>query len=225
MDFQARIDELGEKLKKEAHEFNKERVKQQEEAAPAASPVDFYDLQRVKMNKEAEKAYPRGASTLVKRIADEALRDLSRSHKEAEVKSEYWEERGDKEKAQMEKDQYMQERFLPAVEMVIIASTPDEVLNAKDILSEFDKLSFEYGPGYTASYIRTAYGDQLGNASNQSDGYVRDAIERIKFLAGDGQIRTAYGLAKRTKDEIDNGRHTSNEVDYDLLTRIVTMVD
>lgn len=222
MDNKSSFDEFFDQLKQEGRELRRhkpEEVEQQE------SPVDIYDQNRIKMREEAKKVYPRGASTLLKQIAEDALGELAHAHREAEVKSEYWEQRGDKEKAKLEKDQYIQEKFLPSVEMVIIASTPDEVLNAKDILDEFDKLSFEYGPGYTASYIRTAYGDQLGNTSNQSDGYVRDAVERIKFLAESGQIRTAYGLANRAKDEIDKGRHTANDVDYELLTRVVTMVD
>lgn len=185
--------------------------------------VDLYDKNRVKNLKESKKVMPRGASTLMKKIAEEALGGLARQKKRAEVDSDYWKERGDKERAQMVKDQYMEECFLPAVEMVVISATPDEVLNAKDILSAFDDVTFEYGPGYTASYIRTAYGDQLGNASNLSDGYVRDMISRIKYLASSDQIRAAYGLAKKVKDEIDNGNHTSSEDDYQMIARVATL--
>lgn len=196
---------------------------QMEEATPLPQPVDLYDQNRIRMREESKKVFPHGASTLTKKIADEALAELARSHRDAEGKSDYWESRGDKVRAKMVKDQYMEEKFLPAVEMVIIASTPDEVLNAKDILSAFDEQTFEYGPGYTASYIRTAYGDQLGNASNGSDGYVKDVVERVKFLAGDGQIRAAYGLAKKAKEEIDNGSHQADDVDYEIITRVASI--
>jgi hypothetical protein len=185
--------------------------------------VDIYQQNVNKMRKEFRKSYPRGASTLTKKIAEEALDGLARQKRKAEVDSDYWKERGDKERAKMVKDQYMEECFLPAVEMVIIAATPDEVLNAKDILSSFDELSFEYGPGYTASYIRTAYGDQLGNTSNRSDGYVRENIRRIKGLAASDQIRAAYCLAKKVKDEIDNGNHTCSEDDYQMIARVATL--
>lgn len=222
MDFQTRLDEYAESLKKEAHEFNKKRFEKQEEPE-MASPVDLYDQNRIKMREENKKVFPHGASTLTKKIADEALAELARSHRDAEGKSDYWESRGDKVRAKMVKDQYMEEKFLPAVEMVIIASTPDEVLNAKDILSAFDEQTFEYGPGYTASYIRTAYGDQLGNASNGSDGYVKDVVERVKFLAGDGQIRAAYGLARKAKEEIDNGSHQADDTDYEVITRVASI--
>lgn len=196
---------------------------QVEEEVPLQQPVDLYDQNRVKMMEESKKVFPHGASTLTKKIADEALAELARSHRDAEGKSDYWESRGDKVRAKMVKDQYMEEKFLPAVEMVIIASTPDEVLNAKDILNAFDEQTFEYGPGYTASYIRTAYGDQLGNASNGSDGYVKDVVERVKFLAGDGQIRAAYGLANKAKEEIDNGSHQADDTDYEIITRVASI--
>ena len=117
----------------------------------------------------------------------------------------------------------MEEHFLPSVEMVVMASNPDEVLNAKEVLDAFDEQTFEYGPGYTASYIRTAYGDQLGNASNQSDGYVKDAVQRLHYLANTAQIRAAYGLAKKLKEEIDEGEHTSSPDDYEVITRIATI--
>lgn len=189
----------------------------------ASQPVDYYQQQQVEFKDNLRKAIPRGASTLTKEIAEEALSDLAKSKKRAEVDSNYWKERGDKDRAEMVKQQYMEEKFLPAVEMVVIASTPDEVLNSKDILSEFDDLTFEVGPGYTASYIRAAYQDQLGNASNQSDGYVREAISRIKYLANSDQIRAAYGVAKKLKEEIDNGDHTAEDADYELITRVATI--
>ena len=186
-------------------------------------PKDLYNETEKSLRDESRKTYPHGASTLMKKIAEEGLQALARAKKRAEVDSEYWKERGDEERAELVKQQYIEDHFLPTVEMVIIASTPDEVLNAKDVLKEFDDLTFEYGPGYTASYIRTAYGDQLGNASNSSDGYVRETVERIKMLAANDQIRAAYGMAKKLKDEIDKGNHTADDIDYEVITRVATI--
>lgn len=186
-------------------------------------PVDVYKRGVNARKEEGKKSYPRGASTLIKKIAEEELRKLAKIKKRAEMDSEYWKVRGEKERAQMVKDQYMEEHFLPAVELLVVASTPDEVLNAKDVLREFDKLTFEYGPGYTASYLRTAYNDQLGNTSSRSDGYVRDMIERIKVLSASDQIRAAYGIARKLKDEIDNGEHTADSQDYEIISRVVSI--
>ena len=186
-------------------------------------PVDIYQKQQAEFTDNLRKSIPHGASTLTNKIAEEALGELAAAKKRAEVKSDYWRERGDKDRAEMVKQQYMEENFLPAVEMVIIASTPDEVLNAKDVLKKFDELTFEYGPGYTATYIRAAYQDQLGNASNQSDGYVKDQIQRLKYLCSSDQIRAAYGVANKLKQEIDNGEHTADDADYEIILRVATI--
>ena len=220
MDINDRIDAYA---KEELRALEENREDEPEDVNEIPEKVDIYKQNVNKMREESKKVVPRGASTLLKKIAEEALGGLARQRKRAEVDSDYWLARGDKERAQMVKDQYIEECFLPAVEMMIISATPDEVLNAKDILSAFDEQTFEYGPGYTASYIRTAYGDQLGNASNTSDGYVRDTLSRIKYLASSDQIRAAYGLAKKLKDEIDNGDHTSSEDDYQIITRVATL--
>lgn len=186
-------------------------------------PVDVYQNNITERAEKVYKPTPRGASTLTKEIAKEELEKLAKLKRRAEADAEYWKGLGDKERAQMVKDQYIEDHFLPAVELVVVSSTPDEVLNAKDVLKEFDKLSLQYGPGYTASYIRTAYNDQLGNASSASDGYVVDAVERIKWLAAMDQIRAAYGMAKKVKEEIDNGDHTASDTDYEIITRVSTI--
>lgn len=193
------------------------------EEQPIPQPIDWYQREASKRRDVMSKPVQRGASTLTNEIAEEALNDLAKFKKRAEMDAEYWRMRGDKEREQMVKSQYIEEHFLPAVEMVIIASTPDEVLNSKDVLKEFDDLSMQYGPGYTASYIRTAYGDQLGNASNQSDGYIKDTVERIRYLVANDQIRIAYGIAKKAKDDIDNGRNTADDVDYEIISRVVSI--
>ena len=216
--------ELRESIEKATNELFKENPREDmPEVEPAPTPVDYYQMNADKRQRMAEKAVLRGASTLTKKIAKEVLEELVRHKRRADADAEYWLGTGDKERSQMVKDQYIEDHFLPSIETVVMASTPDEVLNAKDILKEFDDLSMQYGPGYTASYIRTAYGDQLGNASAASDGYVVDAVERIKGLAANNQIRAAYGMAKKLKDDIDKGEHTADSQDYEILSRVVSI--
>ena len=221
-DINSRIDEIA---KEELIDLKNGRdiVDETETEVEEARPVDIYKQNAKKRKSFEDQTSVRGASTLTKKIAEEALGELARAHKRAEVDSDFYKSRGEDDKAKMIKDQYIEEKFLPSVEMVIIASTPDEVLNSKDILKAFDELSMEYGPGYTASYIRTAYGDQLGNATSQSDGYVKENVERIKYLSATDQIRSAYGLAKKLKDEIDNGEHTADDNDYEIIARVVSI--
>lgn len=220
MDINSRIDEIA---NEELNAIKQGRRDELVDVKSSPEKVDIYQQNVNKMREEAKKTRPRGASTLTKEIAEEELGKLAKLKKRAEMDAEYWKDRGDKERAQMVKDQYIEDHFLPAVEMVVIASTPDEVLNAKDILKAFDDLSMQYGPGYTASYISTAYEDQLGNASSRSDGYVQSMVERIKVLSATDQIRAAYGVAKKLKDEIDNGDHMADDTDYEIISRVASI--
>ena len=78
--------------------------------------------------------------------------------------------------------------------------------------------------GYSASYIRQAYGDLLGkdieDKFGASDPFVHEAIMRIKSLVFMDNIRSAVGLAKQTKERVDKGEHMASEDDYALLSRV-----
>lgn len=189
-----------------------------------SEPVDYYQQTRKKIDAEKEKSYPRGTSTLTKQIAEEAIDNLNKVYRRAKADADYLNKRKEQDRANIVKQQYIEENFLPTVEMLVISATPDEILNSKEILKALDDLSMEYGPGYTASYIRTAYGNQLGNASSSSDGYVRSAVERLKFLADSDQIRAAYGVAKKLKEQIDNGEHLCSDEDYEIITRVASIM-
>ena len=217
------IHEAAESMKMEFLAKSPDVESSKEDVDEVQEKVDIYQQNVNKRNDFVDKPKTHGATTLLNETATEVLADLGRAQKRAAVDSDYYRERGEDDRAQMVKDQYIEEKFLPAVEMLVIASTPDEVLNARDVLSKFDELSMEYGPGYTESYIRTAYGDQLGNASYQSDGYVRGQMERLAYLSASDQIRAAYNLANKLKREIDNGEHVSSDDDYEVISRVATI--
>ena len=117
----------------------------------------------------------------------------------------------------------MQENFLPAVEIVVNSTSPDEVLNSEKALSELDKYALleGAGKGYTASYIRQAYGNVLGQKEGRSDASVRSEIIRMNMLLDDGQVRTAYGIANKLKDKIDKGEAQADDADYEMIGRVV----
>ena len=131
---------------------------------------------------------------------------------------------GDKARAKMMVQQYMEESFLPAVEAVVNYTSPDELLNCKEALSALDSMAIGDGSmkGYTAAYVRQAYGDQLGQKEGESDPTVVDAVRRIHMLVSDDQYRTAVGLAKKLKKSIDDGQNIASDEDYALLGRIVS---
>ena len=77
-------------------------------------------------------------------------------------------------------------------------------------------------PSYTANYIRQAYGNQLGQVEGRSDPSVRSDIRRINMLLDEGQVRTAVGIANKLKDKIDKGDAMADDVDYNLIGRVVS---
>ena len=201
------------------------------EAPTPYVPTDIYKNNQSVRREESRKTRPNGSSALVM-AATQAVVDgdgaegLAHAHKRAEDDSELYRKRGEHDRAEIAKRQYMEEHFLPAVETVISYTSPDELLNCKDALSKLDKYVFGSGnsTGYTAAYIRSAYGDLLGQDINhrfgESDPTVVEAVRRIKFLADSDDVRTAVGLAKQLKRQIDDGQHLAADDDYALIGRV-----
>ena len=117
----------------------------------------------------------------------------------------------------------MEEQFLPAVEVVIEYSSPDELLNCKEALAALDKMALGVGSmsGYTAAYVRQAYGNVLGQKRGGDDQAVANEIMKIKSLVASDQMRAAVNAATRLKQKIDNGERQASPEDYAILGRMV----
>lgn len=199
-----------------------------EEVSTESTPIDVYQRTRDNINEVNRKSYPKGSSAIVN-MAVVSLIDgygaegLAKAYKRAKDEVAALKSKGERGRADLMRRQYMQEDFLPAVEIVVNSTSPDEVLNSKKALDELDKyvLLEGSGKGYTASYIRQAYGNQLGQQKGRSDASVRSGVMRINALLDSGQVRTAYGLANKLKDRIDNGQAMADDIDYELIGRIV----
>ena len=91
-------------------------------------------------------------------------------------------------------------------------------------MEELDKYALleGSGKGYTATYIRQAYGNQLGQQEGRSDATVRSGVMRINSLLDDGQVRTAIGVANDLKAKIDRGEAMADEIDFDLIGRLLS---
>ena len=193
-------------------------------------PTDIYRLRANARYDEAQKSRPKGSSKLVKAVTECIINGdgggggLARSKRKAEDDSDVIAQSGDKARAKMLRQQYMEECFLPSVEAVINYTSPDELLNCKEALNALDSMALGDGSmkGYTAAYVRQAYGDQLGQKEGESDPAVIDAVRRIRKLVDDDQYRTAVGLAKKLKKSIDDGENIASDEDYALLGRIVS---
>ena len=135
---------------------------------------------------------------------------------------EYYKDKGEKDRQEIAKQQYMEEHFIPAIEVVVNYTSPDELLNCSEALKALDKYALGVGrtAGYTAAYVRQAYGDQLGQVNGKSDAVVIDEVRRIKKLADKGEIRVAVGIASRIKKQIDNGDRMADDDDYALIGRV-----
>lgn len=191
-------------------------------------PVDIYQRNMDRVREVSQKTYPRGSSSAVN-MSVYAVVDgmggegLAHAYHEAKEDVDALKARGERGRADIRRQQYMQENFLPAVEIVVNSTSPDEVLNSKKALENLDKYAMleGTGQGYTATYIRQAYANQLGRQTGRSDPSVRSGVIRINSLLDNGEVRTAVGIANKLKDQIDRGDAMADDVDYELIGRVV----
>lgn len=190
--------------------------------------IDVYQRDRDRASDVNRKTFPKGSSKAVEMSAYAVIdgvgaEGLAKAYRKAQCDIDALKERGERGRAEIMRQQYMQEDFLPAVEIVVNSTSPDEVLNNKRALNELDKYALleGSGKGYTATYIRQAYGTQLGQKEGRSDASVRSDVMRISALLDNGQVRTAVGIANKLKDKIDRGENQADDVDYELIGRVV----
>lgn len=196
---------------------------------PTPEPVDLYQRDRNRIRDVNAKSFPKGASAIVNTAVNAVVdgmggEGLARAYKRAQDDADSLADQGEKGRAELRRKQYMEENFLPAVEIVVNSTSPDELLNSKSGLEELDKYVLlptrGSGKGYTAAYIRQAYGNQLGQVAGRSDDTVRSGVMRINALLNDGQIRAAFGMANKLKEQIDKGERQSDDIDYELISRV-----
>lgn len=192
-------------------------------------PVDIYQRNMDRIIETNQKSFPKGSSRAVDMslyavIDGVGAEGLAHAYHEAEEDIDTLKERGERGRVEVRRNQYMQEYFLPAVEIVVNSTSPDEVLNSKRALDMLDKYALleGSGKGYTATYIRQAYGNQLGRQEGRSDSSVRSDVMRINAMLDSGQIRTAVGVANKIKDKIDRGDAMADDIDYELISRVVS---
>lgn len=196
--------------------------------------TDVYDLRSKAARREARMRRPRGSSPVVLAATKAAVsgdgvpaNGLAQAYKRAKEAVIALKVKGEPGRADLASKQYMEERFLPAVETIIRFSSPDELLNCKDALRELDKYALGVGSmsGYTASYVRSAYGDLLGKdldgRFDKSDPAISRMVMRIRILSDKGDVRNAIGVAKQAKKQVDDGKNMASEYDYDLISRVV----
>lgn len=200
-----------------------------------AAPTDLYKRNAGSARAEQKKRRPNGSASIVKAVTKSVVTGdgqrgagLAPAYKKARDDSDFFKKRGEEDRAEIVRNQYMEERFLPAVEAVIAYSSPDELLNCREALAALDQYALGVGKtnGYTAQYVRSAYGNALGEdysaRTGKSDDYVTRIVYRIKMLANGGSNREAISLAVSAKKDIDEGAHIASDGDYALIGRVAS---
>lgn len=218
-----------EDLEKRIKEANDRFVSEEEEVVveEQSSPTDLLQEQRRIDREYANKSFPRGSRAQVLATVEDVINgvgtdSLGQAYERAKDDAEAVDKMGDHRRAQIIKNQYMQERFLPAVEVVVNFTSPDELLNCKKGLDTLDQYALGVGSmsGYTAAYIREAYGDSLGQAQAVSAPEVADAVYKINGFLDTNQMVLARSLAKRIKEKVDDGKTIASEEDYEFLLNV-----
>ena len=211
---------------------NQERERLRNIAEPpedSVETIDIYQRNRDRAYDVNKKKYPKGSSQAVNMSVYAVIdgmggEGLAKAYKRAQDDVDALKDQGERGRAEIRRQQYMQENFLPAVEIVVNSTSPDEVLNSKKALEELDKyvLLEGSGKGYTASYIRQAYGNQLGQQIGRSDPSVRSGVMRINSLLDEGRIREAVGIANDLREKINKGQNQADEIDWELIGRVTS---
>lgn len=213
-------------LDKRIAEANDEFISEEEEIV-APPPIDVLQTQRDIARDYAQKSYPRGSRTQVLATVQDVVNgvgtdSLGQAYERAKADAEAVDKMGDHRRAQIIKNQYMEEHFLPAVEVVVNFTSPDELLNCKKGLDTLDKYALGLGSmsGYTASYVREAYANALGQVSQASSPEVSDSAMRLNGFLESDQMLLARSLAQKMLKKINEGKVIASEEDYNLFLNV-----
>lgn len=182
---------------------------------------DYYEETR-KSNRKVEGRKLYGARSNLKKAIDGLnARGIKNAYKQAKQQAEYLDAIGDKQRASIVRQQYMEDYFLPAVDAVVRISSKEELLGSKELLSQLDSMTLLEGikgDGYTQSFVMSMYED--GAAPTMSDGMVREAVKDIVRHCQNDRIASAVGVAKRIKKSIDHGDNIAIPEDYELIQKV-----
>ena len=193
---------------------------EEQETAPA-SPRDYYEEYNDLYSQKRDSGH--GARAKVAIDAEVILGKLPALYKAAKHESDRLMAQGEKGYAKMVRDQYMNEKFLPAVEALIRTNSVDSVMNATSILNLLDGYALIEGgsaKGFTRSFVRSLYGSEVGDSEPFSDSQTRECVRELKRLAAEGNIRAAIGKATKVLKKIDSGDQSANIDDYNLIQKI-----
>lgn len=185
-------------------------------------PTDYYEVTKSKnYNTKQRSSY--GTRPYIKEILKQLeVSPVRQAYKKAMKDIEYLESAGDKQRADIVRQQYMEDYYMPAVDAAVRLGSKQDVLSSREILDSLDNLVILdgiRGNGYTASLVSNLY--EEGEAPTMSDVEVQHALKDIVRHCNNGNIGVAIGLAKRIKDKIDSGDNVAIPEDYEIIEKVV----
>lgn len=219
---------LDQAIKTTANEFVQQAALERtatppEEPAAPQMPVDFYQQRRA-ARRDQPVARVKGASK--KLMLDlESLLDggLEDAYRKAVDDSESLRAEGELARADMVRQQYMEESFLPLVDALIRLNSQEEVLASQDALETLDSLAMTPGggksDGYTSVYVSSMY-EPVAEQVFTTDAEVADGIRRINALCNRGNVKPAIAIANKLLEGISMGENRATPDDYELIQKI-----
>lgn len=196
-------------------------VEEMQETMVLQKPVDIYDTTR-QQNRQVQGRSSYGTRPYTKKILEQLeISPVKQAYRKALKDIEYLESAGDRQRANVVRQQYMEDYYMPAVDAAVRLGSKQDVLSSREILDSLDNLVILdgiRGNGYTASLVANLY--EEGEAPTMSDIEVQHALKDIVRHCNNGNIGVAIGLAKRIKDKIDSGNNIAIPEDYEIIQKV-----
>lgn len=213
-DLDTRIDQVN------AEFFNGGELIDETEEVITEQPTDLLQQSR-DQRREYQPRGSRGAKPRMKLDLSAIDDNLMYAYKKAKDDSDYYTNIGNRQYANMVRQQYMDDYFLPAVDALIKMNGMGAVQSNKELLRKLDALTLldgTGGNGYTGTFIASMYAPE--GQIKTSDAQVQDAVREITYLCETDQIRSAVGKANAIKRRIDAGENVATDDDYGIIQRV-----
>lgn len=212
-ELQKRVDRANEQMVVEGSESPQEGSNPQ-------NPIDYYQEQQDLAYTVSARPKAYGSPAQLSRVVDKMAEDFKQVYYNiAKNLYSHLKEYGLDDNANVQKQKYMVEKFLPFVESLVETYGVGALVNNKQALAKLDELVITDngdGSGYTEAYLGQMHKGQP-SAPSESDAEVSYQLGKARTLASNGDVRAGVQLAKQIRERVDQGELSANEADYDLL--------
>lgn len=203
-------------------EFTKE-LRDEASREPEAQPIDVYQAIKNDRYEKSKKAKSYGSPASLKQVAEAMVDDLSIEYNFTLNQYNHMMEYNMPDSAKAMMDSYMENDFLPVVMGLVDQYGADAVLMNQQVITMLDEKALTGngdGTGYTAAFIKTFAPEAQGVVASGTDAALAAEIDKLRGMADEGWERGAASLAKRLKEQVDNGMYSASQNDYAILARV-----